>query len=114
MKNPAVIYQITLLLTGTLLLTLGLSEDLLATWDPYRGIGITYNDQRVAGAVNAILTYLEGSFGALIMVGGGLLAIISAAFGQYRTAIGCLIVAVGSFILRSVISTFFNDGDIMA
>jgi hypothetical protein len=72
----------------------------------------TFNDTRIANAVNMLLTYLEGSFGALVMVVSGIGAIMSAAFGQYKAALGCLVVAVGSFILRSFISTFFNEGSI--
>lgn len=72
----------------------------------------TYNDDRIAEATNLILTYIEGSFGALVMVVAGLGAILGAAFGQYRAALGLLVVAVGSFILRSIIGTFFNDSRI--
>ncbi len=68
----------------------------------------TYNDSQIAQAVRVILTYIEGSFGALVMVGSGIAAILASAFGQYRAALGCLVVAVGAFILRSVMSTFFN------
>ena len=68
-----------------------------------------YNDIRISQAANAVLTYLEGSFGALVMVAAGLGAIISSAFGQYRAALSLLVVSVGAFILRSLISTFFND-----
>jgi hypothetical protein len=46
------------------------------------------------------------------MVCAGLGAILSSAFGQYRAALGCLIIAVGAFILRSFLSTFFNDENI--
>lgn len=67
-----------------------------------------FNDQRIAGALHRLLTFLEGSFGALVMVGAGIGAILSSAFGQYRAALGCLIVAVGAFILRSMMGTFFN------
>ena len=67
-----------------------------------------YNDVRIEDSVNLLLTYLEGSFGGLVMVCSGIGAILSAAFGQYRAALGCLVVAVGAFILRSFISTFFN------
>lgn len=74
----------------------------------------TYNDTRVSDSVNMILTYMEGSFGALVMVGAGITAILSAAFGQYRAALGALVVAVGAFILRSFMSTFFNDTRIQA
>lgn len=70
---------------------------------------VNYNDQRLVEAINAILLYLEGSFGALVMVCSGVGAILSAAFGQYRAALGLLVVAIGSFILRSFMSTFFND-----
>ena len=71
-----------------------------------------YNDTRISAAANIILTYLEGSFGALVMVAAGLGAILSSAFGQYKAALGCLIIAVGSFILRSVMGTFFNTENI--
>lgn len=71
-----------------------------------------YNDVRLSNAVERIFSYLEGSFGALIMVASGLGAIMSAAFGQYKAALGCLVVAVGSFILRSVLNTFFNTTSI--
>ncbi len=73
---------------------------------------VKYNDDKVANAVNAIMTYLEGSFGALIMAASGIGAIMSAAFGQYKAALSLMVVAVGAFILRSIMSTFFNDENI--
>ena len=73
---------------------------------------VKYNDDKVANAVNAIMTYLEGSFGALIMAASGIGAIMSAAFGQYKAALSLMMVAVGAFILRSIMSTFFNDQSI--
>ena len=69
----------------------------------------TYNDTRVSDSLNSILTYIEGTFGAMVMVAAGIGAILSSAFGQYRAALGLLVVAVGAFILRSLVSTFFND-----
>jgi hypothetical protein len=74
---------------------------------------IKYNDQRVAESVNGVLTYLEGTVGALVMVACGIGAIMSSAFGQYRAALGLMVVAVGAFILRSLMSTFFNDVTVM-
>ena len=100
--------QMMLLFVGVALLTFGLAKYGFAggaTVDPR---DINYNDEQIAGALVAILTYLEGTFGALVMVAAGLGAILSSAFGQYRAALGCLIIAVGAFILRSVMSTFFN------
>ena len=95
-----------LFIAGVSLLALGLSADVVAQG------GFTqtnYNDVKIANAVNAIMTYLEGSFGALIMAASGIGAIMSAAFGQYKAALSLMVVAVGSFILRSLIGTFFND-----
>lgn len=73
---------------------------------------IQYNDQRIDTVINAIFTYLEGSFGALIMVASGIGAIVSSAFGQYRASLGLLVVAVGAFVLRSLVGTFFEDNEI--
>ncbi len=74
---------------------------------------IRYNATRVTEAVNAVLLYLEGSFGALVMVCAGIGSILSSAFGQYRASLGLMVVAIGSFILRSILSTFINDQGIM-
>ena len=107
-SHQAEMTQASLLLIGVCVLSAGLLADASAQG----GLVATYNDSRIADATNQILTYIEGSFGALVMVGAGIAAILSAAFGQYKAALGCLIVAVGSFILRSVLSTFFNDVNI--
>ncbi len=97
--------QAMLFLFGIALLYFGLTDESFAR----AGGQIQYNDVRVTNAINAVLTYIEGSFGALVMISAGLGAIISSAFGQYRAALGLLVVAVGAFILRSLVSTFFND-----
>lgn len=97
--------QAILFVVGALLLTAGTSS----LSEAAQGGNITYNDQRVSQVVNGLLTYMEGSFGAIIMVTAGIFTICAAAFGQYRMAIGLLVVAVGSFTLRSFMSTFFND-----
>ena len=99
-----------LFIAGVSLLALGLSADVVAQTTPG---AIAYNDEKVSNAVNAIMLYLEGSFGALIMAASGIGAIMSAAFGQYKAALSLMVVAVGSFILRSLIGTFFNDQNIM-
>jgi len=98
-------------LAGISMLAISLSLDATA-----QGTGgntsTKYNDAKVANAVNAIMTYLEGSFGALVMAAAGIGAIMSAAFGQYKAALSLMMVAVGAFILRSLMSTFFNDTNI--
>ena len=95
--------QVGLFALGVVLLSAGLSGNAVAQH-------VTdYNDERLADSLNAILTYIEGTFGAMVMVAAGIGAILSSAFGQYRAALGLLVVAVGAFILRSLVGTFFND-----
>ncbi len=99
--------RMALFVAGVAILGLGLSHE--ATAQIGDVAAINYNDDRINNAVNAIMTYLEGSFGALIMAASGVGAIMSAAFGQYKAALSLMVVAVGAFILRSLIGTFFND-----
>lgn len=101
-----------LFVAGLAVLALGLSHEVVAQTGG-GAMGTKYNDVRIANAVNAIMTYLEGTFGALIMAAAGIGAIMSAAFGQYKAALSLMVVAVGAFILRSLMSTFFNDDGIM-
>ena len=97
--------QAILFVVGISILALSMSDLSVAQG----GLTTKYNDERIANAVNAIMTYLEGTFGALIMAAAGIGAILSAAFGQYRAALSLMVVAIGAFILRSLMSTFFND-----
>ena len=91
-----------LFVLGVVLLTGGMAAQTFA-------LQTNYNDVRVSNSVNAVLTYIEGTFGALVMVAAGVGAILSSAFGQYRAALGLMVVAIGAFILRSFVATFFND-----
>ena len=102
--------QFVLFTVGMLLLSGGILGFAHAANDA----GTTYDDNRIANAAVTVLTYLEGSFGALVMVVSGIGAILSAAFGQYKAALGCLVVAVGAFILRSFMTTFFNTASLNA
>ena len=99
------LFRSAIFFLGFSLIYFGLSEYAYAVAGNGR---IIVDDTRLIEVLRAILEYLEGSFGALIMVGAGVFAILSAAFGQYRAALGLLVVAIGSFTLRSFISTFFN------
>ncbi|MEZ4753105.1 MAG: hypothetical protein R3A13_02205 [Bdellovibrionota bacterium] len=101
--------QVALFMLGACLLASGLSLEAAA-----QGHQIQYNDGRLTDSVNVVLTYIEGSFGALVMVAAGIGAILSSAFGQYRAALSLLVVAIGAFILRSIIGAFFNDTNIQA
>ncbi len=98
--------QVMMLGAAALILTAGVNGIAHAQIDDVSEIN--YNDDKIADAVKTVFTFLEGSFGALVMVVAGLGAIMSAAFGQYKAALGSLVVAVGAFILRSFVYTFFN------
>lgn len=67
-----------------------------------------YEDDLVRNSVGNMFKLIEGAFGALIMVVAGLGAIVAAAMGAYRAALGMLVVAVGAFILRALVSLFFG------
>ena len=96
--------QLMLFVLGAGLLAVGLTSGAFA-----QGAELgQYNDERISQGANLILMHMSGSFGALIMILAGLGAIISSAFGQYRAALGMLVVAIGTFILRSIVGTFFN------
>lgn len=68
-----------------------------------------YQDDLVRNSVGNLFKLIEGAFGALIMVVAGLGAIIAAAMGAYRASMGMLVVAVGAFILRALVSLFFGS-----
>ncbi len=69
---------------------------------------IPYDDRLTRGAVGNLFMLIEGAFGALIMVAAGLGAIVAACMGGYKLALTLLFVAVGAFILRSLVSLFFG------
>jgi hypothetical protein len=68
-----------------------------------------FNDELIRNSVGNLFGLIEGAFGALIMVVAGLGAIVAAAMGAYRLAVSMLVVAVGAFILRALVSLFFGQ-----
>jgi hypothetical protein len=54
-----------------------------------------------ANAVNEVLTYLEGSFGALLMAGGAIGAVGAAVLRRYKTGGALLLLAIAVFWVRS-------------
>ena len=57
-------------------------------------------------ACNKMLLLIEGAFGALVAAAAGVAAIIAAALGGFKMAWALVVVAVGSFVLRSFITIF--------
>ena len=102
--------QICLFVFGVFMLTAGLQMDVMA-----QGTAAALNgqieDSRIVNSSSALLSAIRGPFGALIMIVAGLFAIVMCAIGTYHIALSLLVLSIGSFILRSIIATFFNiDG----
>ena len=86
-----------LLFLGIVLLTAGMTE-------------MSHAQDKLAEASGILLGLIEGSLGALVMIVAGIAAIVSAAMGAYRAAVALLVVAVGAFILRTLVGLFFDEG----
>jgi hypothetical protein len=67
-----------------------------------------FDQTLIRNSVGMLFKLIEGAFGALVMVIAGLGAIVAASMGAYRAAVGMLVVAVGAFILRALVSLFFG------
>ena len=78
------------------------------------GIGVAeandvpYDDSLIRFSVGNLYKFIEGAFGALIVVGAGIGAVIAATVGAYKSALALLVTAVGAFILRAYVSLFFG------
>ncbi len=75
---------------------------------PYQDNDAPPDDTLFRFATGNLFMLIEGAFGALVMVAAGIGAIIAAVMGAYKTALSLLVVAVGAFILRSLVSLFFG------
>lgn len=73
---------------------------------------IKYNDSRISTATNTVLTYAEGTFGALIMVVCGVIAFVCLVLRKFKSAGLAAAAFIAAFCLRSMMSTFFNDDSI--
>lgn len=69
---------------------------------------ITVDDSVLRSSICALFHLIEGSFGGLIMTVAGIGAVVGAAFGMYRAGYSLLIVGIGAFILRSLVSLWFG------
>jgi hypothetical protein len=61
----------------------------------------------------ALLAYMEGSFGALAMIAAFFLMIGFGSARRFRAAGSFMVITIALFITRSMTSTFFNDSMIM-
>ena len=68
-----------------------------------------FDEERIALAGRYLLTLIQGGLGAIVMVVAGMVALFSAAIGAYRPAMAMVFVAVGAFILGSLVELFFGE-----
>jgi len=66
--------------------------------------------QQIDNAACRVLAIPEGSFGALIMIAAGLVAIVAGALGSYKLALSTIAIGAGAWILRPIVSLFFPIG----
>jgi len=59
-------------------------------------------------AICWLMHFQQGSYGALLMAVSGIGAIVTAAMGNYRTAMNCLVVGVGSWLIQPVAILMFE------
>lgn len=84
------------------------SETESATAIPPMNSDVPYDDTLIRNSVGNLYKFIEGSFGALLVVCTGIGAIIAATMGSYKTAVTLLVVSIGAFILRAYVSLFFG------
>ncbi len=99
-----------MLFVGVVLLFGGLAELAVAQGGGPTGSfsEAAFDDELIRNSVANLFKLIEGAFGALVMVIAGIMAIIAAAMGAYRAAVSLVVVAIGAFILRALVSLFFG------
>ncbi|MCB0344377.1 MAG: hypothetical protein KDD66_04645 [Bdellovibrionales bacterium] len=106
--NRSAIFSVSLFALGIILLATAGADISLAQLSNTPGSGVAAGDDRIYDMGTRMFDLIEGNLGSLIMIVAGLLAIIAASLGSYRAATSMLIVAVGAFILRSLVVIFFD------
>lgn len=81
------------------------------TGDGNGGAATTFDDTEVRRAICDLYALIQGSYGALLVTAAGISAIIASAFGAYRSGITLIVVALGGFILPSLVSLWFGQVD---
>lgn len=67
-----------------------------------------FDDTLIRNSVGNLFRLIEGAFGALLVVGAGIAAIIAGVVGAYKAAFALFVTAIGAFILRAYVSLFFG------
>lgn len=65
-------------------------------------------DGCIARGVCAVLGLATGSLGAVVMSVAGLVSIISASMGMYRTTVSVLVIGAGTWLIEPLINLFYG------
>lgn len=112
------IFSLSLIAVGVGTIAFGIMDAAMATYSP---TVINYTCDSQTNVANVIMNYIEGSFGAVLMAFAGIGAICSATLAKRKSskklrllALGFFVIALGLFLSRAVIETYFNDIGIQA
>jgi len=73
----------------------------------FGGLGNGGYNEQINAAACTLLGIPMGSFGALVMIFAGIIAIVSGAMGAYKMALSTIVVGAGSWILFPIVQMFF-------
>jgi Ca-activated chloride channel family protein len=73
----------------------------------------SYNDTPIAERADIMLTYMNGQFGAMLMILSFLFAVYSVIFRKFKLSGVFVMLTCLTFTLRSLVSTWFNDTTLM-
>lgn len=97
------------LLSGYIVLEIGVfNTPVFADSSTGSSSSITVDTTPIEEAICWLLYFQQGSFGALLTAAAGLSAMVGAAVGAYKTAINCLIVALGCMLIRPIAILMFD------
>lgn len=72
------------------------------------GGGVAFDATYINEAWCELYKFMEGSFGAILTIVAGIGAIVMSAIGQYKSGLTLIVVAVGSFIMRTYVAFWFG------
>lgn len=68
----------------------------------------TVDTSAIDEAICWLMFFQMGSYGALLLAVSGVGAVVGAAMGSYRSAMNCLVVGIGSWLIQPVADLMFN------
>lgn len=77
-------------------------------WELQSSARVAYNDARVANSTQAILTYIGGTFGFVLIMLSGLLTLAMLALRRQKSAFFFGTCTLGLFLFRHLLDTYFD------